>query len=107
MSFKKPFRAVPLKAISPLHQRRTRPANGRYATLVVGASALTFAVVWFMSAPPAQAVQSAMHALPVSYRNCSAARAVGAAPIRADQPGYRAGLDADGDGIACEPFTTR
>jgi hypothetical protein len=36
------------------------------------------------------------------YSTCSAARAAGAAPIRAGEPGYRAGLDRDGDGIACE-----
>lgn len=36
------------------------------------------------------------------YKNCSAARAVGAAPIYAGQPGYRSGLDRDNDGVACE-----
>ncbi|GAA1877441.1 Excalibur calcium-binding domain-containing protein [Williamsia serinedens] len=36
------------------------------------------------------------------YRNCSAARAAGAAPLRVGDPGYRAGLDRDGDGVACE-----
>jgi hypothetical protein len=41
------------------------------------------------------------------YPNCNAARAAGAAPIYAGQPGYRAGLDRDGDGIACEPYRTR
>lgn len=38
----------------------------------------------------------------VYYANCSAARAAGAAPIYRGQPGYRAKLDRDGDGIACE-----
>jgi hypothetical protein len=36
------------------------------------------------------------------YPNCTAARAAGAAPIRVGDPGYRAGLDRDGDGVACE-----
>lgn len=36
------------------------------------------------------------------YKNCSAARAAGAAPIYRGQPGYRDKLDRDGDGIACE-----
>jgi hypothetical protein len=36
------------------------------------------------------------------YPNCAAARAAGAAPIRLGDPGYRAGLDRDGDGVACE-----
>ena len=38
----------------------------------------------------------------VYYPNCAAARAAGAAPIYRGQPGYRPGLDRDGDGIACE-----
>lgn len=36
------------------------------------------------------------------YANCDAARAAGAAPLYAGEPGYRAGLDRDGDGVACE-----
>ncbi|GAA1388916.1 hypothetical protein GCM10009613_26990 [Pseudonocardia kongjuensis] len=38
----------------------------------------------------------------VYYKNCSAARAAGAAPILRGQPGYRGPLDRDGDGVACE-----
>jgi hypothetical protein len=38
----------------------------------------------------------------VYYSNCADARAHGAAPIYQGQPGYRPGLDRDGDGIACE-----
>ncbi|WP_369830349.1 excalibur calcium-binding domain-containing protein [Mycobacterium sp. E2327] len=38
----------------------------------------------------------------VYYPNCKAACAAGAAPIYIGQPGYRAPLDRDGDGIACE-----
>jgi hypothetical protein len=37
-----------------------------------------------------------------SFPNCAAARAAGAAPLRVGSPGYRAGLDQDGDGVACE-----
>lgn len=44
---------------------------------------------------------------PVYYRNCADARAAGAAPIRAGEPGYAPWLDADGDGIACEPYRPR
>ena len=36
------------------------------------------------------------------YENCDDARARGAAPVHAGQPGYRAGLDSDADGIGCE-----
>lgn len=38
----------------------------------------------------------------VYYRNCSAARAAGAAPIYYGEPGYRPALDRDSDGVACE-----
>lgn len=36
------------------------------------------------------------------YRNCSEARAAGAAPVLLGAPGYGAHLDRDGDGIGCE-----
>lgn len=36
--------------------------------------------------------------------NCAAARAMGLAPARKGRPGYYQRHDADGDGIACEPF---
>jgi hypothetical protein len=38
----------------------------------------------------------------VYYPNCKAACRAGAAPIYQGQPGYRAPLDRDGDGIAFE-----
>ena len=37
-----------------------------------------------------------------SFRNCTAARAVGAAPVRRGDPGYGRHLDRDGDGVGCE-----
>jgi hypothetical protein len=36
------------------------------------------------------------------YKNCAAARAAGAAPVRRGQPGYGSHLDRDGDGVGCE-----
>lgn len=36
------------------------------------------------------------------YANCAAAKAAGVAPLHRGEPGYRAGLDRDNDGIACE-----
>lgn len=36
------------------------------------------------------------------YKNCTAARDAGAAPIHEGEPGYRPALDRDGDGVACE-----
>lgn len=49
---------------------------------------------------PAETVESPTPE--VYYRNCAAARAAGAAPLHVGDPGYRAGLDRDGDGTACE-----
>lgn len=43
----------------------------------------------------------------VYFRNCAAARAAGAAPLYRGHPGYREPLDADGDGVACEPYRGR
>lgn len=39
-----------------------------------------------------------------AYRYCTQARAAGAAPLYAGQPGYGPHMDGDGDGIACEPY---
>lgn len=38
----------------------------------------------------------------VTYRNCAAVRAAGAAPIRAGEPGFSTMFDGDGDGVGCE-----
>lgn len=38
----------------------------------------------------------------VSYRNCTAVRAAGKAPLHRGDPGYSSKLDRDGDGVACE-----
>jgi hypothetical protein len=38
----------------------------------------------------------------VYFANCNAARAAGAAPVRAGDPGYARHLDRDGDGVGCE-----
>lgn len=41
-------------------------------------------------------------AVPPVYADCAAVRAAGKAPLALDQPGYRAALDSDSDGLACE-----
>ncbi|WP_436064571.1 excalibur calcium-binding domain-containing protein [Arthrobacter sp. LjRoot14] len=50
-------------------------------------------------APPAPAVQAPAQAY---YASCADAKAAGVAPISSGQPGYRAGLDRDNDGTACD-----
>ena len=37
-----------------------------------------------------------------AFANCSEARAAGAAPVYAGEPGYAPRLDRDGDGVGCE-----
>ena len=49
------------------------------------------------ASPPANAAGGG------AYRNCSEARAAGAAPVMRGEPGYGQHLDRDGDGIGCEP----
>jgi hypothetical protein len=38
----------------------------------------------------------------VYYKNCTAAREAGAAPVHVGDPGYASHLDRDGDGVGCE-----
>lgn len=62
--------------------------------------------------PPAPVVRPQPAPVPVApsspsqssvyYKNCTAARAAGAAPVYAGQPGYGTHLDRDRDGIGCE-----
>jgi len=53
-------------------------------------------------AAPAPVVEAPSSRGSAYYANCSAAKAAGAAPLHAGEPGYRSGLDRDGDGVACE-----
>ena len=60
---------------------------------------------WSALPPPAlqSPVERAAVEASVAYSGCKDVRAAGKAPLYAGQPGYRAGMDGDGDGIACEP----
>ncbi|MFF2246827.1 DUF1524 domain-containing protein [Arthrobacter sp. NPDC058130] len=87
-------------AVAPTNQPAASPAHAAPAQAAQQPAAAAPA--------PAQApaqVQVAPAPAPaaaVSYANCAAVRAAGAAPIRAGQPGYSAKLDRDGDGVGCE-----
>jgi hypothetical protein len=54
------------------------------------------------TAPPTAPATTTRAPAAVSYANCAAVRAAGAAPIRRGEPGYSTSLDRDGDGVACE-----
>jgi hypothetical protein len=102
MSFKKPFHAEPVK-LGPYwraEQKRTRQRRRlRLARLIVLGSMLVFIVGMTVTN-----WSSLSATFPVFYWDCASARAAGAAPIDRGAPGYRSGLDADDDGIACEPY---
>lgn len=49
-----------------------------------------------------EAAEEGAGASEVYFENCDAARDAGAAPVYAGDPGYRSGLDGDGDGVGCE-----
>ena len=58
----------------------------------------------YRSSTPARQSVSAGSESSVFYSGCREVRAAGAAPLHRGQPGYRAGMDGDGDGIACENY---
>lgn len=54
------------------------------------------------TSPPSQDNLNNFSDTSISYKNCDAVRAAGAAPIYRGEPGYSKKLDRDGDGIGCE-----
>ena len=52
---------------------------------------------------PRRATTQTRQPTQVYFRNCAQAWSVGAAPFFRGQPGYRADMDGDNDGVACEP----
>ena len=69
------------------------------------AAATVSAVVFYFVQSPWPVLVTAKHVL--AAHNCDTARVLGLAPARVGEPGYWAKLDADNDGIACEPYTRR
>jgi hypothetical protein len=69
-----------------------------------------FGYVWSSSARPVPKAPILSNQPPSAsvektrfFASCSAAREAGADPLYSGQPGYRAALDPDGDGVACQP----
>ncbi|MEO8366217.1 MAG: excalibur calcium-binding domain-containing protein [Pseudoxanthomonas sp.] len=56
---------------------------------------------------PSRAAPPHRQSRPRPFRNCTEARAAGAAPVHRGDPGYGAQLDRDNDGIGCEPYRGR
>ncbi|WP_315861661.1 excalibur calcium-binding domain-containing protein [Lawsonella clevelandensis] len=66
---------------------------------LLGARTVTTIPLQFLALNFAEAIPTSAE---VYYENCDAVRAAGVAPRKRGEPGYRAGLDRDRDGWACE-----
>lgn len=123
MSFNKPFRAVPIKQGKRFRRHKPKPKRTLLAYLggavLVGGAAGVGSVA--LSEGGFSGLAASVRPLAVSlglararepqagdhWPGCDAARQAGTAPIYAGEPGYREGMDGDGDGIACEPYRGR
>ena len=104
------------------HAPRPRSGTNDFPKLVMTLAAITFLGVYAMLTPEnastavdqptwatfgSDASDTADREGDAFYANCAAARAAGAAPMHSGEPGYRAKLDRDSDGVACEPYYRR
>ena len=76
------------------------PCNGNTASTVTTQTAAAPPPAVLPLVPPA--AMPPPTASSAYYGDCGDARAAGAAPLHAGEPGYRSDLDRDGDGVACE-----
>ena len=74
------------------------PRDGGAVTAPPAPTAATSAA----PAAPAPAAPAPAPAVPVTFQNCAAVRAAGAAPIRPGDPGWEQKFDGDGDGVGCD-----
>lgn len=121
MSFKKPFRAVPIK-LGDRYRREQRDSDRKGAIRILSFAALLGAIMGTgtiaLDKESRAAIVSTLKPIAVkaglararqpqigdSWGGCDDARAAGTAPIYSGEPGYRDNMDGDGDGIACEPY---
>lgn len=78
-----------------------------FKTGVIPLAALaTFGGVYVLTpgGAPAKAGVAEVPAIPVFYSGCNEVRERGLAPLYEGDPGYRADMDGDGDGVACESY---
>lgn len=92
--------------------QKSRPKTQTYLATVLILSGVAAFVTWHAT-PHIQSIASSWSRTPeeiaaieasVYYSGCDEARSRGVGPIYSGQPGYREGMDGDGDGIACEPY---
>ena len=121
MSFKKPFRASPVR-LGPYHRAQQRRRQRVAAAKVLGGAGAMGLAIGLAAAVSANGgaarIGSAVHEAAVSagmvrrnapilgahYSGCDDARAAGVAPLYIGEPGYRTEMDGDDDGVACEPY---
>jgi Excalibur calcium-binding domain len=86
--------------------RWLRDVRGGLGLMVLGAGLGATAFILFDAVqPPEQPPTIEGLSLRATYYNsCREAFQDGRINIRTGEPGYRPELDADGDGLACEPF---
>jgi len=90
--------------IAGMRQRR-RPKPGLSLTRFASVALPVFALFGYaVFAKPTGAVGERTAASPAFFANCSQAHAAGRYDIPRSDPAYRAALDADRDGLACEPY---
>lgn len=83
--------------------RRLRAGLGRSAViLLLPVAILTGSILAIAATSPWPVLLTIRHL--TAAANCNVARAVGLAPSERGTPGYWERLDADADGIACEPW---
>ena len=121
MSFKKPFRAIPVRLGE--YQRKQQSRGDARAILKTVVIAL---VIGAASGGAISAYEGGHLAKPIEmgrqlavaggfarqrspqigdyWSGCNDARAAGVTPLRFGEPGYRPEMDGDGDGLACEPY---
>ena len=119
-SFKKPFRAAPVK-LGDHYRRKQRDADQKAAVKLLSLATVLGAIVGMVSlalnedgrAKIGAAVRLVAEQAGVIrardpqpgnfWRGCDDARAAGTAPIYSNELGYREKMDGGGDGVACEP----
>jgi hypothetical protein len=118
MSFKKPFRAVPIR-LGPHYRAQRRRDQRKFAAKVLGGAVAIGLAIGLLAALTVSGALVHKIAVPLDlvrehipppsayYSGCDEARAAGVAPLYVGEPGYRPEMDGDDDGIACEPYRGR
>jgi hypothetical protein len=98
------FRRSARRAFSrPVPKRMGRAARNA-GLLILGAGLGASATILLDTTPSTRAGSHTLGSERAFYASCRDAFQDGRVNIRTDEPGYRLALDADRDGLACEPY---